>query len=122
MKINNRGADQFFDYGWSLSFGPHTWGRDKIIKEARFDDTITQDRWYLNLYAHGQLSWFQILKAGNYEAVDEHLSRITGITGVLFFHLRNATLNFFGQDFEDAVMRKLFQIAKFHFEKGTNKH
>lgn len=116
--IDKDSISRFFDYGWTLSFGPKGWGSEKIIREAKFKKVL-KDKWYLNLFAHGQLSWFQIKRAGNNEAVDGYLFRAMYITGVLFFHLRNSVLKFFGEEIENNELYKIFKDAKFYFESAT---
>ena len=99
LHLSEKNIENFFDYGWSISFGTHDWGRNKIIRESKLDEVL-EDFWYLNKFAHGQLSWYQLLRTNSKDVLDRHIARTIMICGKLFYFLCAATVKYFGETIE----------------------
>lgn len=111
LHLSEKNIENFFDYGWSISFGAHNWGRNKIIKESKLDEVL-EDFWYLNKFAHGQLSWYQLLRTNSKEILDRHIARTIMICGKLFNYLCSATVKYFGENVESDESYVMFAKIK----------
>lgn len=111
LKITERNIELFFDYGWSSSFGSTIWGRDKIIKESGLEEVL-EDFWYLNKFAHGQMSWYQLLRVNSKDVLDHHIARTIMICGKLFNYLCSATVKYFGKNVESDESYVMFAKIK----------
>lgn len=111
LKITERNIELFFDYGWSSSFGSTNWGRDKIIKESGLEEVL-EDFWYLNKFAHGQMSWYQLLRVNSKDVLDHHIARTIMICGKLFNYLCSATVKYFGENVESDESYVMFAKIK----------
>ena len=111
LKITERNIELFFDYGWSSSFGSTNWGRDKIIKESGLEEVL-EDFWYLNKFAHGQMSWYQLLRVNSKDVLDHHIARTIMICGKLFNYLCFATVKYFGENVESDESYVMFAKIK----------